>query len=135
MLWRSAVVSGLTPGTAGRCAQGVASERPRRATATALDRRAVDGAVGGCGRRTTTAPRRGAWRSRISTLVGLGKLSRLEPLEPPNRYERRHAGELLHVDVKKLARIAEGRAGHRVHGNRRLQRSPRSATPPGVTAG
>jgi transposase InsO family protein len=56
---------------------------------------------------------------------GLGKLSRLEPPEPPNRYERRHAGELLHVDVKKLGRIAEGRAGHRVHGNRRLQRTAR----------
>jgi transposase-like protein len=32
---------------------------------------------------------------------------------------------LLRVDVKKLGRIAEGRAGHRVHGNRGLQRSPR----------
>ena len=63
--------------------------------------------------------------SAVLLRIGLGKLSRLEPLEPPNRYERRHAGELLHVDVKKLARIAEGRAGHRVHGNRRLQRSPR----------
>jgi hypothetical protein len=57
--------------------------------------------------------------------VGLGKLGRLEPPEPPNRYERRHAGELLQVDVKKLGRIPAGRAGHRVHGNRGLQRSPR----------
>ena len=63
--------------------------------------------------------------SAVLLRVGLGKLSRLEPPEPPNRYERRHAGELLHVDVKKLGRIAEGRAGHRVHGNRRLQLSPR----------
>jgi transposase InsO family protein/transposase len=63
--------------------------------------------------------------SAVLLRVGLGKLSRLEPPEPPNRYERRNAGELLHVDVKKLGRIAEGRAGHRVHGNRRLQRSPR----------
>jgi transposase InsO family protein len=63
--------------------------------------------------------------SAVLLRIGLGKLSRLEPPEPPNRYERRHAGELLHVDVKKLARIADGRAGHRVHGNRRLQRSPR----------
>jgi transposase InsO family protein len=37
--------------------------------------------------------------------VGLGKRSRLEPPEPPNRYERRHPGELVHVDVKKLGRI------------------------------
>ena len=58
----------------------------------------------------------------ILTRIGLGKLSRLEPPEPPNRYERRRAGELLHVDVKKLGRI-QGGAGHRAHGSRR--RSPR----------
>jgi transposase InsO family protein len=63
--------------------------------------------------------------SAVLLRVGLGKLSRLEPPEPPNRYERRHPGELLHVDVKKLGRIPQGRAGHRVHGNRSLQRSPR----------
>lgn len=45
---------------------------------------------------------------------GLGRLSGLQPPEPPNRYERPHAGELLHVDVKKLGRIA--RPGHRVTG-------------------
>jgi transposase InsO family protein len=70
--------------------------------------------------------------SAVLLRVGLGKLSRLEPPEPPNRYERRHAGELLHVDVKKLARIPEGRAGHRVHGNRALQRSPRKRDAAGV---
>jgi transposase InsO family protein len=48
--------------------------------------------------------------------VGLGKRSRLDPPEPPNRYERRHAGELVHVDVKKLGRILA--AGHRVTGVR-----------------
>jgi transposase InsO family protein len=63
--------------------------------------------------------------SAVLARVGLGKLSRLEPPEPPNRYQRRHAGELVHVDVKKLGRIPAGRAGHRVHGQRRLQRSPR----------
>ncbi len=41
--------------------------------------------------------------------IGLGKLSRLEPLEPPNRYERDRPGELIHIDVKKLVRIGEGR--------------------------
>jgi transposase InsO family protein len=61
--------------------------------------------------------------SAVLLRVGLGKRSRLEPPEPPNRYERRHPGELLHVDVKKLARIPEWGAGHRVHGNRRLQRN------------
>jgi transposase InsO family protein len=49
--------------------------------------------------------------------IGLGKLSRLEPPEPPNRYERKQAGELIHIDVKKLGVIAKG-AGHRISGNR-----------------
>jgi transposase InsO family protein len=61
--------------------------------------------------------------SAVLLRVGLGKLSRLEPPEPPNRYQRRHPGELLHVDVKKLARIPDWGAGHRAHGNRRLQRN------------
>lgn len=55
--------------------------------------------------------------SGILTRIGLGKLSRLEPPEPPNRYERRAPGELIHIDVKKLGRIGTG-AGHRVTGNR-----------------
>jgi transposase len=38
--------------------------------------------------------------SGILTRIGLGKLSRLEPPEPPNRYQRRHPGELIHIDVK-----------------------------------
>jgi transposase InsO family protein len=55
-----------------------------------------------------------AWLKRI----GLGRRSRLEPSEPPNRYELRRPGQLVHVDVKKLGRI-EGGAGHRVTGRRR----------------
>ena len=58
--------------------------------------------------------------SAVLTRIGLGKLSRLEPLEPPNRYEKKHPGELIHIDVKKLVRIE--RAGHRVTGNRRGSR-------------
>ena len=46
--------------------------------------------------------------------IGLNRLSKLEPPEPPNRYCRRHAGELVHVDVKKLGRFS--RPGHRVKG-------------------
>ena len=52
--------------------------------------------------------------------IGLGKLSRLEPLEPPNRYERSRPGDLIHIDVKKLVRIERG-AGHRVTGKRTKQ--------------
>lgn len=46
--------------------------------------------------------------------LGLNRLSKLEPPEPPNRYCRRHPGELIHVDVKKLGRF--DRPGHRVTG-------------------
>jgi transposase InsO family protein len=57
--------------------------------------------------------------SGILTRIGLGKLWRLEPLEAANRYEQKRPGELVHVDVKKLGRIA--RPGHRVHGDRRTR--------------
>jgi transposase InsO family protein/transposase len=53
--------------------------------------------------------------------IGLGKLSRLEPPEPVRRYERRRAGELLHIDVKKLGRISVKGAGHRVTGKTQRQ--------------
>jgi transposase InsO family protein len=53
--------------------------------------------------------------------IGLGKRSRLEPLEPPNRYERRHPGERVHVDIKQLGRISVRGAGHRVLGHRGSQ--------------
>jgi hypothetical protein len=46
--------------------------------------------------------------------IGLHRLSRLESLEPPNRYCRRHPGELIHIDIKKLGRFR--RPGHRVTG-------------------
>ena len=51
--------------------------------------------------------------------IGLGKRSRLEPPEPPNRYERRRPGELVHVDIKQLGRISERGAGHRIVGHRK----------------
>jgi transposase InsO family protein len=52
--------------------------------------------------------------------IGLGKRSRLEPPEPPNRYERRRPGELVHVDVKRLGRFKV--AGKRVVGGRHASR-------------
>src|SRR4051794_40889332 len=61
--------------------------------------------------------------SAVLARIGLGKLSRLDPLEPPNRYERRAAGELLHIDVKKLG-VING-AGWRVTGNRASQNANR----------
>ena len=57
--------------------------------------------------------------SGILTRLGLGRLGRIG-LEQPLRYERSGAGELLHVDVKKLGRI--DRPGHRVTGSRHDRR-------------
>jgi transposase InsO family protein len=45
---------------------------------------------------------------------GLNRLSMLEPPEPPNRYCRRHPGELIHIDIKRLGRFHK--PGHRVTG-------------------
>lgn len=59
------------------------------------------------------------WLKRI----GLGKRSRLTPPEPPNRYERRHPGELVHVDIKQLGRVRG--IGHRISGSRASQRRTR----------
>ena len=41
--------------------------------------------------------------------LGLNRLWKLGPVEPPNRYCRRHAGELVHVDVKKARPIRTAR--------------------------
>jgi transposase len=90
--------------------------------------------------------------SAVLARIGLGKLSRLEPPEPPNRYERSRAGELVHIDVKKLGRILA--AGHRVTSSRASQKKTRrerkrvglagweyvhvcvdDATPPGLRRG
>jgi transposase InsO family protein len=51
--------------------------------------------------------------SGILTRIGMGRLGRLG-MEPAQRYERARPGELIHIDVKKLGRIA--RPGHRVLG-------------------
>jgi transposase InsO family protein len=49
--------------------------------------------------------------------LGLGRLAALEPSEPARRYSRARAGELVHLDVKKLACFR--RIGHRITGDRR----------------
>ena len=56
--------------------------------------------------------------------LGLNRLSRLEPPEPANRYERRHPGELVHLDIKRLSRFVRPGwrlTGHGVPGSRRGQ--------------
>src|SRR6185437_2366359 len=114
-------------GEAGLCDR---SSRPRRSpTATSGER--VEAIAILRRLRFTAAEISQALRMPLSTVsvvlqrIGLGKLSRLEPPEPPNRYQRRHPGELVHIDVKKLARI-DG-AGHRVHGDRGRQTKRRGA--------
>jgi transposase InsO family protein len=58
--------------------------------------------------------------SAVLRRAGIGKLSRLDPPEPPNRYEHTRPGGLLHLDVKKLGRIIH--PGHRVVSHRRSQK-------------
>jgi len=57
--------------------------------------------------------------ARYLAQCGLAQLRALEPPVPVHRYERARPGELLHLDVKKLARI--GRVGHRITGNRAVR--------------
>jgi len=52
--------------------------------------------------------------------AGLSRLPPLQPRVPVVRYERARAGELLHLDTKKLARIT--RVGKRIHGDPRHRR-------------
>jgi transposase InsO family protein len=52
--------------------------------------------------------------------LDLHRLSRLEPPEPPNRYCRRHPGDLIHIDIKKLGRFERpGLPAHRRQGGYR----------------
>ena len=54
---------------------------------------------------------------------GLGRRAAREPKPPVIRYERAHPGELIHLDIKKLGRIAG--LGHRITGDRRGQSAKR----------
>jgi transposase InsO family protein len=55
--------------------------------------------------------------SRILTRLKLNKTSMIEPKPPPMRYEHAVPGDLLHIDIKKLACIVK--AGHRITGDPR----------------
>ena len=54
--------------------------------------------------------------ARVLRRHGLSRLRNLDPQTRPQRYEHRRAGDLVHLDVKKLGRIV--RPGHRVNGDR-----------------
>jgi transposase InsO family protein len=55
--------------------------------------------------------------SRILTRLKLNRIKMLEPAEPIVRYEHDAPGDMLHIDIKKLARIVK--AGHRITGDPR----------------
>ena len=55
--------------------------------------------------------------SRVLQRLGLNRLSSLEPVAPVRRYERDLPGELIHLDIKQLARFEQ--PGSRVTGNRK----------------
>jgi transposase InsO family protein len=57
--------------------------------------------------------------SRILRRAGLNRLRSLDPPPPVQRYEHKHPGDLVHFDIKRLARIR--RPGHRVTGDRRKE--------------
>ena len=64
--------------------------------------------------------------SRVLRRHGLHRLSSLEPPKPPpQRYEREHPGDLLHLDIKKLGRFS--RPGVRATGDR-SHRNPGAGT-------
>ncbi len=61
-------------------------------------------------------------RSTVAAVLaraGLNRLARLTPPAPVTRYEWPHPGDLVHLDVKPLGRIAG--VGHRIHGDRRAR--------------
>ena len=57
--------------------------------------------------------------SRILRRAGLNRLRSLDPPPPVQRYEHKHPGDLIHFDIKRLARIRK--PGHRVTGDRRKE--------------
>lgn len=61
--------------------------------------------------------------SRVLRRAGLSRLKDLEPAEPARRYERASAGDMIHIDIKKLGRFEA--IGHRITGDRTRQSSRR----------
>ena len=53
--------------------------------------------------------------------LGIGRLDLLQEKPPVVRYERERAGELVHIDIKKLGRF--NRIGHRITGDPRSGKS------------
>lgn len=103
-------------------------------------RRSPNRTARGCRRRVVQLRRRRRWGAdriahdvgiaastaqSILRSVGLGRLDRGDRAagskQPPRRYERERPGELVHVDVKKIAAIPPG-GGWRMHGKAKRPR-------------
>jgi transposase-like protein len=59
--------------------------------------------------------------ARVLSRLGPGRLRNLDPKPPVHRYELERPGDLIHIDVKKLARYRK--IGHRITGSRQQGRS------------
>ena len=59
--------------------------------------------------------------ARALTRLGLGRLRNLDPKPLVHRYEWERPGDLIHIDIKSLARFR--RVGHRITGDRQKGRS------------
>lgn len=57
--------------------------------------------------------------TRVLARVRLNRVALLDVAPPAQRYEWPNAGDLLHLDMKRLGRIAG--IGHRIHGDRRAR--------------
>jgi transposase InsO family protein len=55
--------------------------------------------------------------TRVLARVGLNRVALVEPAAAVQRYEWPYVGDLLHIDLKRLGRVAG--IGHRIHGDRR----------------
>jgi transposase InsO family protein len=97
------------------------SSRPRRGRSTAPE---LVEAIVGLRRDRLWGPHRIGWalgvpRSTVYAVLRRAGLNRLDGLDRVTRqvvrYQRERPGELVHIDVKKLARIPDG-GGWRVHG-------------------
>ena len=106
-------------GAAGLCDRGSRPRRLRQPTSDELVAR-----VEALRRERWTgfriARQTGLSRATVSRILRRLKLNRMRDLEPSpvvQRYEHETPGDLLHLDIKRLVRIA--RPSHRVTGNRR----------------
>jgi transposase InsO family protein len=107
--WRSGGATALTDrsSTPGRCWHRIAAERITEITMLRQQRLTGPAIARRLGMPVSTV-------GAILRRLGLGKLTALDAKPPVVRYERARPGEMIHLDTKKLGRIAA--IGHRITG-------------------